>query len=466
MGLSVVDCRAGTLVWVQRKNGTWWPGRVVEISELSPSLPTNRTATTPIKLLGREDSSVDWYNVEKSKRIKAFRCGEFDDCITKAESSQVSSPKKIGKNACREVAILDALELEKQEVQKKHQAAGKERAGIICQGKRSRRVYLPAESDNCWKKTAICPKVLKVSSSTFEVHECPKQSGSAEVNISSRAMESEPSENDSRGPDRVQRDTQLSGKFGLQPGNINGTGNHEVKRLSCGVQKRELKGKENIGNLTRRHGDVIDIKSVKLKKEMANKLCQSPHSRSYLEEPGFQFADTVHSQFYNMMQMTLTDVELKIQASYRREHVPLVSLMSRLNGKSIIGHLVDVEASDEGSLEILLGRNHETSRKFSNNGSATIQPAWRTSRRTPVCYVPQDDQNPGNLGLKARERRLPPKKFLLKALKKPRLSNQKSRTLSSFDSEQGKDSMAMANRVTCVPVKHIFSKLLVAVGSV
>lgn len=66
----------------------------------------------------------DWYNVEKSKRIKAFRCGEFDDCITKAESSQVSSPKKIGKNACRQVAILDALELEKQEVQKKHQAAG------------------------------------------------------------------------------------------------------------------------------------------------------------------------------------------------------------------------------------------------------------------------------------------------------------------------------------------------------
>lgn len=89
--------------------------------------------------------------------------------------------------------------------------SGKERAGIICQGKRSRRVYLPAESDNCWKKTAICPKVLKVSSSTIEVHECPKQSGSAEVNISSRAMESEPSENDSRGPDRVQRDTQLSG---------------------------------------------------------------------------------------------------------------------------------------------------------------------------------------------------------------------------------------------------------------
>lgn len=29
----------------------------------------------------------DWYNLEKSKRVKAFRCGEFDDCIERAESS-------------------------------------------------------------------------------------------------------------------------------------------------------------------------------------------------------------------------------------------------------------------------------------------------------------------------------------------------------------------------------------------
>ncbi|MCD7454123.1 hypothetical protein HAX54_023541 [Datura stramonium] len=43
---------------------------------------------TPVKLLGREDASVDWYNLEKSKRVKAFRCGEFDDCIKRAEASQ------------------------------------------------------------------------------------------------------------------------------------------------------------------------------------------------------------------------------------------------------------------------------------------------------------------------------------------------------------------------------------------
>lgn len=461
MGLSVVDCRAGTLVWVHRKNGSWWPGRVVEVNEdelSSLSHHTKRRASTPIKLLGRKDSTVDWYNVEKSKRIKAFRCGEFDDCIARAKSSQASSPKKIVKYLRREVAIRHALELEKQELQKNPQAAGKERAGIICQGKRSRRVYLPAESDNCWKKTAISPNVLKFSSSRLEVHERSKESGSAEVAVSSKAMKSVPSETDSRGPDRGQRDTLLSGKFGMQPGNMNGKGNHEVKCLSSGEQKLEVKGKENICNLPRRHGDVIDIKSIKLKKERANNPCQSPRSRSYSEEPGIQFSDTD-----NTMQMNLTDVEVTVQPSYRREHVPLVSLMSRLNRKSIIGHLIDVEESDEGSLEILLAK---TSRKFSNNGSATLQPAWRTSRRTPVCYVPHDDkiQNPGNLGSKAREKLLPPKKFLVKSLKKPSSPNQKTRTPSSFNTEQAKDSTA--NRVTCVPVKHIFSTLLVAVGGV
>jgi hypothetical protein len=60
----------------------------------------------------------DWYNLEKSKRVKAFRCGEFDDCIEKAESSQGMPIKKREKYARREDAILHALELEKQLLEK------------------------------------------------------------------------------------------------------------------------------------------------------------------------------------------------------------------------------------------------------------------------------------------------------------------------------------------------------------
>ncbi|XP_028778981.1 uncharacterized protein At1g51745 isoform X2 [Neltuma alba] len=56
--------------------------------------------------------SLDWYNLEKSKRVKAFRCGEYDECIEKAKAAAANSNKKTVKYARREDAILHALEIE------------------------------------------------------------------------------------------------------------------------------------------------------------------------------------------------------------------------------------------------------------------------------------------------------------------------------------------------------------------
>ncbi|PON62444.1 PWWP domain containing protein [Trema orientale] len=114
----VAEFSVGSIVWVRRRNGSWWPGKIVGPEELSASHLTSPRSGTPVKLLGREDASVDWYNLEKSKRVKAFRCGEFDDCIERAESSQGMPIKKREKYARREDAILHALELEKQQTKK------------------------------------------------------------------------------------------------------------------------------------------------------------------------------------------------------------------------------------------------------------------------------------------------------------------------------------------------------------
>ncbi|XP_008785043.2 uncharacterized protein At1g51745 [Phoenix dactylifera] len=110
-----VDCSVGTIVWVRRRNGSWWPGRILGPDELSASHLMSPRSGTPVKLLGREDASVDWYNLEKSKRVKAFRCGEFDACIERAEAAQGIPIKKREKYARREDAILHALELEKKQ---------------------------------------------------------------------------------------------------------------------------------------------------------------------------------------------------------------------------------------------------------------------------------------------------------------------------------------------------------------
>ncbi|KAD5961176.1 hypothetical protein E3N88_12649 [Mikania micrantha] len=120
----MVDWGVGTIVWVRRRNGSWWPGKILGPVELSASHLMSPRSGTPVKLLGREDASVDWYNLEKSKRVKPFRCGEFDDCIERAEASQGMPPKKREKYARREDAILHALELEKQLLEKKYRKSG------------------------------------------------------------------------------------------------------------------------------------------------------------------------------------------------------------------------------------------------------------------------------------------------------------------------------------------------------
>lgn len=57
-GGGVVDCGVGSIVWVRRRNGSWWPGKILGPEELSFAHLTSPRSGTPVKLLGREDASV------------------------------------------------------------------------------------------------------------------------------------------------------------------------------------------------------------------------------------------------------------------------------------------------------------------------------------------------------------------------------------------------------------------------
>lgn len=56
--LNGIDASVGGLVWVRRRNGSWWPGRIMGLHELSESCLVSPRSGTPVKLLGREDASV------------------------------------------------------------------------------------------------------------------------------------------------------------------------------------------------------------------------------------------------------------------------------------------------------------------------------------------------------------------------------------------------------------------------
>eukprot|EP01018_Ginkgo_biloba_P022135 Gb_24789 [translate_table: standard] len=66
------------------------------------------------------------------------------------------------------------------------------------------------------------------------------------------------------------------------------------------------------------------------------------------------------------------DVSLDVQATYQGEHVPLVSLMSRLNGKAIVGHPVTIEILEDGYCDALFADYNFMREPFVNYQSAGV----------------------------------------------------------------------------------------------
>lgn len=244
-------------------------------------------------------------------------------------------------------------------------------------------------------------------------------------------------------------------------------------------------------------------------------LSQGPLRGGYWEDS----FDPRYTRYHgDRMGSMLVDVDLKVQANYQGEHVPLVSLMSRLNGKAIIGHPIQIETTEDGYSDSLLSTNFFCQEPLDVDGNTGLPSVWRTARRTAMYRVPrphpssalEDEVDPlpnadleikppvkkphsNHLNHKMRlmkksfshvRQTLPEKQFPKKLLKKISLSNQKTRTLSSiaieqklsgeigepkFDAPNGDvdgsiKPSEMVPSVTCVPVKLVFSRIVEAVG--
>ena len=225
------------------------------------------------------------------------------------------------------------------------------------------------------------------------------------------------------------------------------------------------------------------------------------------------YGDRYH--FGGRVRPMLVNVDLKVQASYRKECVPFISLMSKLDGRAIVGHPIQVEALKDGSSDILF----PTIDDFSNDvtgieGSSVLPPAWRTARRTANFRIPRPHAQSSNgaegaaefpssdqeqsfeykslnagssshqaslqkrSGLKSH-RSSAEKRSSKKVPKKLSLSScQKTRTLSSLSTEHNfsrkplhdsssyqtdrltKPDISGSTTVACIPVQLVFSRLL------
>lgn len=327
---------------------------------------------------------------------------------------------------------------------------------------------------------------------------------------------------------------------------------HDHVSTSEAVSKWQLKGKRNVRNLSKKFVGVDDEPSSHLRghgqtrlrndyfddrMEGADALEEEYYLtskrvlkdqylvRSYMpgweDQPALEEYWGVRNPLYGMRQhfggrtrTILIDVDLKVQASYQKEPVPIVSLMSKLNGQAIIGHPIQIETLEEGFSETLLSDSLGNA-PSENDGSTALQPAWRTARRTANVRVPRphlptvldgeeadcdspfgnhqerksrfkrvnadvysqsSGQGRGQLHISrpSHDRRLPKKM----AKKVSLLSHQKTRTLSSIAVEQNFSNMPIHDSVTCqmnglikpessgpptvacIPVKLVFSRLL------
>ncbi|KAG6600220.1 hypothetical protein SDJN03_05453, partial [Cucurbita argyrosperma subsp. sororia] len=567
-----VDYGVGSIVWVRRRNGSWWPGKIVGSDELSWSHLGSPRSGTPVKLLGREDASVDWYNLEKSKRVKPFRCGEFDDCIERAEFSQGMPMKKREKYARKEDAVLHALELEKELLKDRGKLDQTTIGSPVKKGILSLEHTEIDDINDGHFESHLFSKIIDVNYDNEIIDPCRKASEGAQLNGENVHPEAKPRTRDLS--ETLVRDTDalapLDGVCSI--GNdsyangmkqIDGAKRSKCMRLPVDsveskesshgqvemstnclelsilpsqldflveddassssendssdletdsnssmsdkevdnymayhhdlMSKWQLKGKRNVRNLSKKSAGLKNeyfddtteraraeameeeyyLTSKRVSKDqnlvgnyMSDWEDQQPDLKGY-RDVKHRLYGTCH-RFGGRLRTILTEVDLKVQAYYQKEPVPIVSLVSKLNGQAVIGHPIQIEALQDGISEALL-----------SDGLGN-QPAWRTANvriprsRLPTTVLDGEEASGPHSPRPSRDRRLPKRMS-----KKASLStNQKTRALSSITVEPNYSNVPMHYSVTCrmnglikpessrlptvayIPVKLVFSRLL------
>lgn len=175
---------------------------------------------------------------------------------------------------------------------------------------------------------------------------------------------------------------------------------------------------------------------------------------------------------HHIADSSLYDVNVEVKSSYRPHHVPYISLMSKLNGRPIIGHPLPVEVLDDGFCDNLMS----TSECFSSSyeldddmveGTSALQGVdtayekkTNSSRRRPTKHhhMLQQHVSPTK-SPKSRKNGALSKKI------------RKLSSLTGSHKQAGEDKKKpMVEKlkgpsIACVPLKVVFSRINAALNS-
>lgn len=168
------------------------------------------------------------------------------------------------------------------------------------------------------------------------------------------------------------------------------------------------------------------------------------HSR-FTVNPKYESSD--FSLRHHNVGSVLYDVTLEVNASYRPQHVPYISLMSKLNGQPIIGHPLTTEVLEYGFSDHLISGSEcysSSSELDCDQGAKRSSSGGRISRNSP----------------KMRKSR------------RNGLLSKKIRMLSSLTGSQKRNEVEKklvveklrGPAVACVPLNVVFSRINAALG--
>ncbi|KAL2527675.1 Uncharacterized protein Adt_12729 [Abeliophyllum distichum] len=419
----------------------------------------------------RKNESRDRYNLEKSKYAKTFRCSDFVEC------SPDFHPMKHLKYGQLENEIHRAIGLEKQEQENKLEKSGEVQGGTGCKAKRSSCLHLPEGANSGLKHSVLRPQPIKVPPSLLAADDSSLKSNMFAEKISSTTTKSDSAAIDLEDPERDEV-TRPSMPRSRDSGQLRKRKFMDHNEPHCTIvtltdnqtedavrgQKFKLKKELKTHYLSRRpvvlplgttnvlengtHGVKIPL-NLNADFEDQSKDEFDMKTEEYL---GFE-ADEIH--YWNGLETALIDVHLSVQASHRAEHVPFVCLVSKLNGMAILGHPLQIEELSDNSQTC--PRKAIAARKlFDVDGSKFHQLVWRTSKRSPVIYV----TNPSASSTSVDEQ------AVLGGLKENVIAGEQKSPVKSTKKQGQFKKGTVPLRRSCVPVKHIYSKILIAVGRV
>lgn len=235
-----------------------------------------------------------------------------------------------------------------------------------------------------------------------------------------------------------------------------GTLNNNIsERIDKGTSKWKLKGKRNSRHLNKvknrnKYGNKGGF-NVSMDGDEPlpsnEKILPFRNSRLALH-PKYQTRDLPGRNSW--ADSNLYDVDIEVKANYKPQHVPLVSLMSKLNGKAIVGHPLTVEVLADGCCNDML-RNL----------------SWELGGEPPTENVQEGGERISAKKLKLRR---VCSRGKARNLRKSGMLSKKTRKLSSLtgiQKQKKEESRPVVERqcppIACIPLKVVFSRLNEAV---